>query len=315
MSLHRVDRLEILVVVDNYADTLLSSSPGVIRPAVGEDGCLPSDTLLAEHGLCLLLTAERNGERSQLMLDAGYSPVVAPRNLRTMGIADRLDSVAGLVISHGHEDHVGSVIELLEMAGKPPLVIHPEAFRHPRFFRADDGTLYQVPEMLTRSALNDAGIEVLESDGSQLVDDVFLVTGEIPRVTPFEHGLPGSLHEMNGKLVPDAVIDDQAVIVDVDGHGLVVVSGCAHAGIVNTVLHARTLTGGRPIHAVIGGFHLSGKPFRDAIAPTLDAVEHEQPARIVPMHCTGVDAKRQFHERFGPSVSVSAVGTTFVFPS
>ncbi|MBN1858364.1 MBL fold metallo-hydrolase, partial [Candidatus Bipolaricaulota bacterium] len=229
MSLHRVDRLEILVVVDNYADTLLSSSPGVIRPAVGGDGCLPSDTLLAEHGLCLLLTVERGGKRSRLMLDGGYSPVAAPRNLRTMGIEDRLDSVAGFVISHGHEDHVGAALELAEMMGKPPLLVHPEAFHHPRFFRADDGTLYQVPEILTRSALNDAGIDVLESDGPRLVNDVFLVTGEIPRITPFEHGLPGSLHEMNGKLVPDAVIDDQAVVVDVDGHGLVVVSGCAHA--------------------------------------------------------------------------------------
>ena len=314
MKLQTIDRLEILVVVDNYADTLLESSRGVIRPAVGENEALPSDTLLAEHGLCLLLTAERNGERSQLLLDAGYSPVAAPRNLKMMGLAGKLDAVAGLVISHGHEDHVGSTVELAKMAGSPPLVIHPEAFRHPRFFRADDGTAYRIPELLTRRDLQEAEIDLLETDVPRILDEIFLVTGEIPRVTPFEHGLPGSVHEVDGVLVPDVVIDDQAVIVDVDGHGLVVVSGCAHAGIVNTVLHARTLTGGRPIYAVIGGFHLSGKPFRDAIAPTLDAVEHEQPARIVPMHCTGVDAKRQFHERFGDRVAVSAVGTTFVFP-
>jgi len=314
MKLQTIDRLEILVVVDNYADTLLESSRGVIRPAVGENEALPSDTLLAEHGLCLLLTAERNGERSQLLLDAGYSPVAAPRNLKMMGLAGKLDAVAGLVISHGHEDHVGSTVELAKMAGSPPLVIHPEAFRHPRFFRADDGTAYRIPELLTRRDLQEAEIDLLETDVPRILDEIFLVTGEIPRVTPFEHGLPGSVHEVDGELVPDVVIDDQAVIVDVDGHGLVVVSGCAHAGIVNTVLHARTLTGGRPIYAVIGGFHLSGKPFRDAIAPTLDAVEHEQPARIVPMHCTGVDAKRQFHERFGDRVAVSAVGTTFVFP-
>ena len=314
MQLQTIDRLEILVVVDNYADTLLESSPGVIRPAVGANGALPSDTLLAEHGLCLLLTAERNGERSQLLLDAGYSPVAAPRNLRTMGLDGQFDSVAGFIISHGHEDHVGSTVELAKMAGSPPVVIHPEAFRHPRFFRADDGTAYRIPELLTRRDLEEAGIDVLETDTPQVLDEMFLVTGEIPRVTPFEHGLPGSVHEVDGELVPDEVIDDQAVVVDVDGHGLVVISGCAHAGIVNTVLHARTLTGGRPIYAVVGGFHLSGNPFRDAIAPTLDAIERERPARIVPMHCTGVDAKQRFHERFNNRVAVSAVGTTFVFP-
>ncbi len=314
MNLRRVDRLEILVVVDNYADTLLESSPGVIRPVVGEHGALPSDTLLAEHGLCLLLTAHCGEQRSRLLLDAGYSPVAAPRNLHIMGMDKSLDPVAGLVISHGHEDHVGSTVELAKMAGSPPLVIHPEAFRHPRFFRADDGTAYRIPELLTRRDLQEAGIDLLETDVPRILDEIFLVTGEIPRVTPFEHGLPGSVHEVDGELVPDAVIDDQAVIVDVDGYGLVVVSGCAHAGIVNTVLHSRTLTSGRPIFAVIGGFHLSGKPFRDAIAPTLDAIGHESPARIVPMHCTGVEAKQQFGERFGDRVAVSAVGTTFVFP-
>lgn len=314
MNLKRVDRLEILVVVDNYADTLLPSAAGVIRPAVGKNGSLPSDTLLAEHGLCLLLTAERGERRSQLILDAGYSPVAAPRNLRTMGIDRQLDSVAGLVISHGHEDHVGSAMELVSMTGNPPLWIHPEAFRHPRFFRADDGTTYRIPELLERSELQEAGIDVCDVEAPSVVDDVFLLTSEIPRVTSFERGLPGSVHEVDGELVPDAVIDDQAVVVDVAEHGLVVVSGCAHAGIVNTVLYARRLTSGRPIHAVIGGFHLSGPSFREAITPTLDAIEQEHPDRVVPMHCTGVEAKRHFRERFGVSCAESAVGTTFVFP-
>jgi len=311
--LHAVDRLEILVVVDNYADTLLGSSPGVARFRIGEDGRLASDTLLAEHGLCLLLRAEWDGQRVSVMLDAGYSPIAAPRNLDLMG--ETTNELSGLVISHGHEDHVGAALSVLERAGRPPLVAHPGAFHVPRYWSADDGTLYRVPELLRRDDLERRGIRIIESlEPTEIGGGAFLVTGEIPRATSFEQALPGSIQEVDGELVPDKISDDQAVIVDVRGHGLVVISGCAHAGIVNTVHHARKLTGMRPVYAVVGGFHLSGAPFRDSIEPTIEALREEHPSRIVPMHCTGVDAMTRMRHTLGDVCAVSAVGTRFSFP-
>jgi len=311
--LQAVDELEILVVVDNYADTLLPSEPGVERPPVGEDGWLPADTLLAEHGLCLLLKARSGDRSSSILLDAGYSPVAAPRNLEQLG--EDLGEVSALVISHGHEDHVGAAASLLERLRHPTLVLHPEAFHAPRYWGADDGTLYQVPVLLTRKMVVDRGIRIVESRGPTLVgDELFLVSGEIPRETSFEHGLPGSMKRVGGELVPDPVIDDQAIVVDVRSHGLVVVSGCAHAGIVNSVRHARTLTEMRPVYAVVGGFHLSGEPFRAAIEPTIAALRDEELSRVVPMHCTGVDAISRMRTAFDDRCSVSAVGTRFAFP-
>jgi len=311
--LQPVDRLEILVVVDNYADTLLASEPGIVRHPVGDGGQLSADTLLAEHGLCLLMRAWSGARSSAILLDAGYSPVAAPRNLEQL--RESLDNVSELVISHGHEDHIGAAISLLERLRQPTVVLHPEAFHVPRYWCADDGTLYQVPVLLPREALADRGVRIIESQGPSFVEDeAFLVTGAIPRESTFEHGLPGSVKRVDGALVPDAVVDDQAVVVDVRGHGLVVVSGCAHAGIINTVRYARKLTDHRPIYAVLGGFHLSGEPFRAAIEPTIDALREEMPSRIVPMHCTGVDAISRMREAFGRTCAISAVGTRFRFP-
>ena len=311
--LRAVDELEILVVVDNYADTLLPSAPGVERPPVGEEGQIASDTLLAEHGLCLLLTARSGSVRRSILLDAGYSPVAAPRNLERMGVD--LGGIDTMVISHGHEDHVGAATLLVERLRQPALVVHPEAFHVPRYWCADDGTLYQVPVLMTREQMTDRGVGIVESWGPTLIEGgMFLVTGEIPRETSFEHGLPGSVKRVDGELVPDPVLDDQAVVVDVRDHGLVVISGCAHAGIVNSVRHARALTEERPVGAIVGGFHLSGEPFREAIEPTIDALRGEDPSRIVPMHCTGVDAISRMRAAFGEVCSVSAVGTRFTFP-
>lgn len=311
--LQAVDGLEVLVVVDNYADTLLPSGPGINRHPIGEDGRLPPDTLLAEHGLCLLLKARSGGRSRAVLLDAGYSPVAAPRNLDRLG--EELENVGALVISHGHEDHVGAAVSLLGRLARPTIVLHPEAFHAPRYWCAVDGTLYCVPELLKRKELTAKGIRIVESRGPTVIGDgLFLVTGEIPRATSFEHGLPGSVKEVDGTLVPDPVVDDQAVVVDVRGHGLVVISGCAHAGIVNTVQYARELVEHRAVCAVLGGFHLSGDPFRAAIEPTIDALRRENLSRIVPMHCTGVDAVSRMRTAFGNACGISAVGTRFTFP-
>ncbi|MCP4683543.1 MAG: MBL fold metallo-hydrolase, partial [Desulfobacterales bacterium] len=298
MDLLKVDRLEILIVTDNYADSLLESAPGVHRRITDNNGWLPTDTVLAEHGICLLLTAWKNDRKVGLIFDAGFSPIAAPRNLDFL--AEALDHVQAMAISHAHEDHIGATSQLLKMAGKPPLVLHPECFFHPRYWKDDNGKMLQYPEMLNREDLQQQGFEIVENSEPSLVGEAcFMLTGEIPRITDFEHALPGSVKEVKGKLVPDLILDDQAAVVDIEGHGLVIVSGCGHAGIVNTIQYARAITDGRPLYALMGGFHLPGRQFRSAIEPTLQAIKAEYPKMVIPMHCTGVEAKALMRHELG----------------
>ncbi len=108
-----------------------------------------------------------------------------------------------------------------------------------------------------------------------------------------------------------AVLDDQAAVVNVAGKGLVVLTGCGHAGVVNILRHARELTGVERIHAVIGGFHLTGKAFESIIDRTADAIATFEPELVVPAHCTGWKASMALAQRMPDAVVPNAVGATF----
>jgi 7,8-dihydropterin-6-yl-methyl-4-(beta-D-ribofuranosyl)aminobenzene 5'-phosphate synthase len=165
--------------------------------------------------------------------------------------------------------------------------------------------------------------EWITSENAQLVEtydpilickNTILITGEIPRKTKFENALPGSLMESEGKLIPDNIADDQAIICIIKNKGLVIISGCAHAGIINTIDYARKLTGVHEVYAVIGGFHLGGELFQQAVQPTIDALKDINPQFIVPMHCTGIEAKEIIRQEFPGHSAVSGVGSTFQLP-
>jgi 7,8-dihydropterin-6-yl-methyl-4-(beta-D-ribofuranosyl)aminobenzene 5'-phosphate synthase len=140
---------------------------------------------------------------------------------------------------------------------------------------------------------------------------MILVTGEVERTTPFEKGLPNATLARAGKEEKDPIRDDQALVIHLREKGLVVVSGCAHAGIINTVVYAKKLTGIEKVHAVIGGFHLSGPVFEPILEKTVEAFGEMKPEMIVPMHCTGWKAIRRFAEAFPDSFVLNSVGSTF----
>jgi 7,8-dihydropterin-6-yl-methyl-4-(beta-D-ribofuranosyl)aminobenzene 5'-phosphate synthase len=150
----------------------------------------------------------------------------------------------------------------------------------------------------------------LSADAYVSDSGLWAATGSIDRTTDFEKGMPAAVMEAGGEIVPDPVAEDQAVVLHLADKGLVVISGCAHAGIVNTVRHARRMTGVDRVHAVVGGFHLGGSHFEPIIEPTIAALQALDPDVVVPMHCTGRRATNRLQAVFGPKFGLSSVGTT-----
>ena len=311
VSLQEVDRVEVLTLIDNYVDVLLTNTEVVYRPPLAKEGGIPADTLVAEHGLSLLITLYRGDETHTILFDTGYSSVGLLHNMGLLEIDP--GQIEALVISHGHMDHTGTLYPLLDkIPGPLPLVVHPDAFLTPRYFALDDGRKLLFPEALKISELEKRNVQLLESKGPILLaGDTALVTGEVERTTTYEKGLPNALLERNGTIENDPILDDQAIAVNVKGKGLVLISGCAHAGIMNTILYAMKITGISSIQGVLGGFHLSGAFFEPIIEDTIKDLKKLNPKVLVPMHCTGWKAINRFSEEFPEAFILNSVGSRF----
>lgn len=308
-GLREVDGIEVTTLMDNYVDVLLRNSTGVTRPPLAIGGEIPADTTLAEHGLSLLVAVTTGEKTHHLLFDCGYSKVGVPHNVEMLGID--LGPLEAIVLSHGHMDHTGALYPIVESLGRSiPLVLHPDAFVAPRYFGLEDGRKLIFPQTLSRHDMKTKGIEVLERRNPSLVcEGTIAVTGEIERVTDFEKGLPNALIERNGTLEHDEILDDQSLVIKLKGKGLVVISGCSHAGIINTIRYAQKITGIDKIHGVLGGFHLQGPAFEPIIEQTLAEFKTIKPEVSVPMHCTGWAAIKRFSEEFPSSFVLNSVGT------
>ena len=309
VSLKTVDRIEVTTLMDNYVDLLLPSTDTIIRPPLAKEGKINADTFLAEHGFSVLVTVYQGENKHTILFDTGYTKVGVLHNMALLGV--NIEEIEAIVISHGHMDHTGTLHGILDKISQPiPLVLHPGIFQHPRYTRRPDGAKSIWPRTIVKDDLNEKNVDILESETPVfLVDDMIMVTGEVERTTPFEKGMPNALIEKNGELVQDPIIDDQAIVMKLKGKGLVVISGCAHAGIVNTLMFAQKTTGEQKIHAVLGGFHLSGPFFEKFHDPTVDALKKIDPDVLVPMHCTGWKAIQRFQKEFPESFVLNSVGS------
>lgn len=228
-----------------------------------------------------------------------------------MGIS--FAGIEAVVLSHGHYDHIGALDCVVSGAGHQiPLIAHPDAFLRRRRNVPGKGIFNQrFPDAV---ALKKAGADIkMRSEPSTLAAGHILVTGEVERKVQFEKNLPGAEIQPDGKWIPDSIRDDQALMVNVRDKGLVVLSGCAHAGIINTVEYAKKITGIDRVHAVLGGFHLSGKAYENVVPPTIDAMMKINPDYIVPMHCTGWSTINRFMAAMPGKCILNTVGTTYVF--
>jgi 7,8-dihydropterin-6-yl-methyl-4-(beta-D-ribofuranosyl)aminobenzene 5'-phosphate synthase len=258
VSLKPLDRVEVLTLMDNFVDVLLEDSEIVTRPPKAAGAEIPTDTLLAEHGLCLLVKVQHGADRHTVLFDTGYNSIGVLHNMDKLAVDP--NALEAIILSHAHMDHTGSLHPILQKISHPiPLVVHPDAFLYPRFFQEKDGSKKRFPRTLVREDLDRANVEILESKTpTSIMNETILVSGEVKRTTAFEKGMPNALIERDGNLEPDPIKDDQALVMHLKDRGLVVISGCSHTGIVNTVRYAKKLTGVEKIHAVLGGFHLSG---------------------------------------------------------
>jgi 7,8-dihydropterin-6-yl-methyl-4-(beta-D-ribofuranosyl)aminobenzene 5'-phosphate synthase len=162
--------------------------------------------------------------------------------------------------------------------------------------------------------LREAGMEIRKiREDSILASGCVLVLGEIDRITEFEKGMPGMEAEIKGQWVKDPFSDDRGVALKIKNKGLVVIGGCSHAGIINTVKHAQKATGTPKVHAVLGGFHLTGPMMEPVIGPTIGEMKKIGPDYIVPTHCTGWRAINQFAKEMPEQFILNTVGTTYIF--
>jgi 7,8-dihydropterin-6-yl-methyl-4-(beta-D-ribofuranosyl)aminobenzene 5'-phosphate synthase len=319
IGLQPVDELVVTVLMDNSYDGLLPDADPGRRAGLFRSPTVPSEVmedrltrtgLVAEHGFAALVTPRRDGHSHTVLFDTGISPRGAADNLERLGVDP--STIEAVVLSHGHFDHTGGLEGLSRLPGfQQPLVVHPLVWTRRRI-AAPGATPVELPT-LSKRALEAAGFEVVERRQPSLVlDGSVLVTGEVDRTTEFEHGMPFQEALTGGAWEPDPLIlDDQALVVHVRGRGLVVLTGCGHAGAVNIARHALRLTGVDRLHGMLGGFHLGGPAFEPVIEPTVSALVAMEPALVVPAHCTGWKAQHRFAAALPDAFVPNAVGSSY----
>lgn len=324
LNIVEVDALEVLVLVDNVTDSLSSNPPNVLPEwsvllTGGKLRVLAGSTICcAHHGLSLLLIASAGGKERTLLFDAGPAAATFARNTEILDVD--FASIEAVVLSHGHWDHAGGLLAAVESiarnrSGKAfTCYVHPGMFRQ-RATKRPDGQLYVNELVPDPERLSAAGARVVNTrDAQSVADGAFYVSGEIPRVTSYEAGVPNHLtRSVDGtSWEPDPLImDERFVSVNVKGKGLFVFSACSHAGLINVLTHARSVFPSVPLYGVMGGLHLSGINER-VIPQTVADLKKFGLKLLAPGHCTGWRALSRMAAEFGDELVPSAVGKRYL---
>jgi 7,8-dihydropterin-6-yl-methyl-4-(beta-D-ribofuranosyl)aminobenzene 5'-phosphate synthase len=255
-----------------------------------------------------------SGKASTCMYDFGLDPVGVMNNIALLGI--EVGKTNAFSLSHGHYDHYTSAATILKqnqsrIAGGTPFYVGEEAFAQ-RFSLRPGAKEPTDLGQLKKEDLEAFGLEVVEVKTPVEIVPGAYFTGNIERVTIYEKVPKTFLIKRGENLEPDAFPGEQALFFKVKGKGLVVLSGCAHAGIVNTVKQTQKIAGIDRIHAIMGGFHLiNAKP--EIIQSTVADIKALRPDLIVPAHCTGFEAMVAFSREMPSEFVLNTAGTQYAF--
>lgn len=269
MGMKEADSVEIISLVDNSIDFLSSINQKDVH-SLSKWSKNRSEMPKAEHGFSMLIRVFSEGKSHLILFDTGCSSDGAVRNAECLGV--NLKEVECIVLSHGHYDHFGGLLSILEAIDKPnlPLIIHEDMFKTRG--EGSQELIHIYPSFPSKEELKAA--HLISTKQPQLfINDLLLVTGEIPRETTFESGYVKHKALEGKNWNPDPwILDDRAIAIHVRGKGLVVVCGCAHAGIINTIRYVQKITAVSDVYAVLGGFHLGGKVNEGKIKQTVGRV-------------------------------------------
>ena len=304
-----VDKLTIWILADNYYDT---NEPDTkitkrYRSVAGK-------SILAQHGLSYYIETVIGGKTSACMFDFGLDPVGVMNNIALLGLD--IGKTNAFSLSHGHYDHFTGAVSILKqnqsrIAPGTPFYVGEEAFARRYTLRPGASEPTDLGQ-LSKEDIEALGVKVIEIKTSVEIIPGAYSTGRIERVTSYEK-VPASQQIKRGeKIESDTFQGEQALVFNVQGKGLVVLSGCAHCGIVNTIKQAQKVSGTEKVHAVMGGFHLIvAKP--ELIQSTVADIKAMKPDHIVGTHCTGFRALMALSKEMPEEFTMNTAGTKYTF--